>query len=115
MSNDDDSKGLLNFVQKILGKWQENFIITYCPNHLNSNNQGYEAKQILETLSEFCELYFFVQEEKYGNPTAVIKTDKITSLKSYGPLELLKGQHEADFRGEAFLSFIKSYVSIKNS
>lgn len=114
MSNDDDGKDdkpkLLNFVKKIPKMNYNYFIIAYCPNHDKANTE--KAKQnamdILDTLKKSCEIYFFVQEEKFGNSDKKINPEKLTYLKEIGKeVFVLEGQKENDVRAEEFKKFIE--------
>ena len=116
MSNDDDSGKLLQFVKMIPLKWQKNFIIAYCPKHDNLvegkiTKEIEEAKVILEELNKSCELYFFVQEEKYNNPQMKISPEELKYLDQIGKqLFILNGQNPDITRAAAFEQFIQQYI-----
>ncbi|WP_294296520.1 hypothetical protein [uncultured Chryseobacterium sp.] len=116
MSNDDDSGKLLQFVKKIPQKWQKNFIIAYCPkqDHLAGGQETAkikEAKDILNELHKSCELYFFVQEEKYDDPQEHIALQETQYLYQIGKqVFILKGQNKDSVRAFEFENFIKQYI-----
>ncbi|NPD86431.1 hypothetical protein HNS38_16785 [Lentimicrobium sp. L6] len=106
MSNDDDPAGLLAFSKTIPSKWYENFILAYCPNH--EHDQG--AMDILNTLQESCELYFFIQEIKFSDPSQSIPETEISFLRQIGTVQILPGHNHDTVRAEQFLSFIKQHI-----
>jgi len=107
MSNDDDSDKLLKFVKGIVRKWQQNFIIAYCPKQ-DVNSQ---AKEILDELYKSCELYFFIQEEKYNDPQRKITPKELKYLDQIGKqLFILRGQNQDLGRAKSFEQFIKQYL-----
>lgn len=110
MSNDDDSGKLLKFVKDIPRKWQKNFIITYCPKQ-DDLIKGKEAKLILDELKTSCELYFFVQEEKYNSPQDKITPQQMQYLHQIcKQIFILPGQNQDAFRASSFENFIKQYI-----
>lgn len=106
MSNDDDPAGLLSFSKTIPSKWYENFILAYCPNH--DHDQG--AMGILNTLQESCELYFFIQEIKYSDPSKLIPITEIAYLQEIGTVHVLSGHNTDTVRADQFRSFIKQHI-----
>ena len=107
MSNDDDAESLKKFAKYIYpSKWQTHAIIAYCPNHEKDN----EAREILDTLAGYAELYFFVQETKFNRPQSQITTAEIAHLHTIGIVEVLTGHHKATVRAERFLQFIESHI-----
>jgi hypothetical protein len=106
MSNDDNSSGLLLFSENIPSTWYQNFILAYCPNH--EKDQG--AMNILNSLQKSCELYFFVQESKYSNPSLSIPETEITYLQKIGKVQILKGHNSDTVRASKFHSFIEQYI-----
>lgn len=112
MSNDDDSNKLLKFVKDIPGKWENNFIIAYCPKQDDLNLiKGKEAKLILDELKISCELYFFVQEEKYNDPQRKITSTELKYLYQIGKqVFILKGHNPDSIRSSAFENFIKQHI-----
>ena len=106
MSNDDDANGLLSFSKTIPSNGYKNFILAYCPKH--EHDQG--AMDILNTLQGSCELYFFIQEIKYSDPSQSIPTTQIDYLNKIGTVQILSGQNPDTVRAEQFLSFIIQHI-----
>ena len=106
MSNDDTATGLLNFVRTISNNRYKNFILAYCPKH----DTDQRAMETLNILRQSCELYFFVQEEKYNNPATRITEQEILHLQEIGEVEILQGQLPDTVRASKFTDFIKQYI-----
>lgn len=107
MSNDDDSKGLLDFVQSIPNRMENNFIIAYCPKHDYDNT----ALQILQELQQSSHLYFFVQEEKFKDASCIITSQELAYLQQIGTQTyILSGQNTDMVRAKEFETFIKQYI-----
>ncbi|MBL4559937.1 MAG: hypothetical protein JKX79_03020, partial [Labilibaculum sp.] len=106
MSNDDTAEGLLNFVETIPKLKYQNFILAYCPNQNNDSM----AMGILTELQKHCDLYFFVQEEKYSIPNIKITSLEITHLNNIGTVQILKGNNTDIVRAQEFYKFIQLYV-----
>jgi hypothetical protein len=102
MSNDDKPDELLIAVEGIPESWYDNFILTYCPSHLKDE----QAMEILNSLSASCQLFFFVQESRYNNPSEKIEEHEIAYLRTIGVVEILKGRHEDTARANHFRRFI---------
>ena len=106
MSNDDDSEGLLNFVNSIPTNGYNNFILAYCPNH--GYDQG--AMEILNSLQQSCDIYFFVQENMYSAPSNIIPASEINHLQQIGTVQILSGKNADSVRANEFLAFINQYI-----
>jgi len=106
MSNDDTAVGLLNFAKTIPNLNYQNFILAYCPNQ----NNDQMAMDILNELQQHCDLYFFVQEEKFGNSNVKISTQEITPLNNFGTVQILTGQNNNIVRAQEFHKFIQLYI-----
>jgi hypothetical protein len=106
MSNDDKPDELLTAVEAIPESWYDNFILTYCPNHLEDG----QTMEILNILSSSCQLFFFVQESRYSNPSEKIEEHEIAYLRTIGMVEMLKGKHEDSVRANRFRRFITEHL-----
>jgi hypothetical protein len=117
MSNDDDENdkdGLLKWVQRFPNLNFERFVIALCPNIFpiqgKASFKENMATDILIELKKTNQLYFFVQEQKYSNPSMLISQNEINWLVNFGTVEILKGQHEHNVRAEKFELFVKTYI-----
>lgn len=101
MSNDDDEKSLLKFVEKIKNSNYSHYIIAFCPKQEYSE----KAKEILEVLKQSGNLFFFVQKNSFKDDRE-IEDAEINSLKGYGTVEVMEGKKEAAIRAVTFRKFI---------
>ncbi|PKP12067.1 MAG: hypothetical protein CVU09_00800 [Bacteroidetes bacterium HGW-Bacteroidetes-4] len=106
MSNDDKPEDLLEFVKNIPNNWYQNYILTYCPNH--EHDKG--AMEILNNLQKSCELYFFVQQNMYQDPSQTIPAAEINYLQQIGTVQIITGKIEDSVRANEFLSFINQHI-----
>lgn len=114
MSNDDDGTGLLKWVQRFPNLKFESFVIAFCPTIFpiagEASFKEHMANDILIELQKTNQLYFFVQEQKYSNPSMLISPNEINWLANFGTIEIIKGQYEHNIRAEKFELFIKTYI-----
>jgi hypothetical protein len=111
MSNDDDSGGLQRFCDKIPDSSYEFFVLAYCPNHQHFDSKiSKGAIKILNTLVKSCELYFFIQRNKYSNPEEFIPDSEISYLKEIGTIQILEGKVKDNERASQFETFIQKYI-----
>ena len=106
MSNDDDGLGLLRFVKNIPNEIYQNYILTYCPKHESDNI----AKKILDELMKSCDLYFFIQENRYINQRDSIPLFEINYLQQIGTVHILSGKYDDTVRASEFYKFINQYI-----
>lgn len=108
MSNDDDSRKLLNFVKNDIDN-KNNIIIAFCPSFA-SEERAQNSIEILETLKDKgFESYFFILHNKY-NSAEQISADEIEKLKEYGECEVLIGNKISEVRAEEFKKFIINHL-----
>jgi len=103
-SNDDIGKDLLKYVKDILkNKYCEYLLLCFCPDF---KDQKKYSVQILETLKNECELYFFVLMKQYGRDKTVT-SDEIKELKKYGDVFQYATSDDAHDRADELVKYIK--------
>ena len=114
MSNDDDKQGLLDWVTKIPLMHYDRFIIAFCPKYPHVNEESTAEQNIsLDILLELQmtnELYFFVQKEKFNDPTQQISQYEINWISNFGIVKILSGQNVNTIRATEFENFIKANI-----
>lgn len=114
MSNDDIGKELLKFVNKIPTLQFQRFVLAFCPKKPsddgNLTTEQNIALEILTTLKNTNEIFFFVQEEKYNSSTRLITQQEIDWLKEFGTVHILKGQNDDVDRASKFKTFITKHI-----
>ena len=111
MSNDEDGKGLLNWVKKFPQLKYQNFIIAYCPKHPITEPPTEEQLNGLDILLELKKtnsLFFFLQNENYNDPTEKLTQDDIDWFSLFGSVQALLGHVESTTRADKFISYIKT-------
>jgi hypothetical protein len=105
MSNDDNEKGLLNFVKTKLDS-KNKIILTFCPSFAKKDSK---AEEILNALNQDFILFFFVLKNKYGKHKGkTITNNEIQQLNNFGKSEVLAGIKESVERAKKFEDFIKN-------
>ena len=114
MSNDDDGKGLLDWVVAIPRINYQRFIIAFCPQFppvsgepTIEQNRGLD---ILLELQKTNELFFFIQKEKFNDTTQQISQNEINWMLNYGIVQILSGQNPNSTRATEFENFIKVHI-----
>jgi len=114
MSNDDDGQGLFNWVKNFPILYYQRFIIAFCPKASPIDGEATlaqnKALDILIELQKTNQLYFFIQKEKYKNPTLQISLNEINWLRNFGNIEILEGQFCANERANMFELFIQKFI-----
>ena len=114
MSNDDDGKGLLDWVTDIPRINYQRFIIAFCPNFPPTSGEATKEQNrgldILLELQKTNDLFFFVQREQFNNPTNLISQDEINWMSNYGIVQILSGQNPNATRATEFENFIKLHI-----
>jgi hypothetical protein len=100
MSNDDFSKGLLDFVLS----QTNNIIIALCPNF---NNKERYTNEILKELNARYDCYFWIMKYNWDN-TAEISSQEIDILKNYGQIEIVIEHMDSLKRAERFRIFLSN-------
>jgi hypothetical protein len=103
MSNDDDEKGLIKFIDKNADIINHDLIIAFCPEF----EKPRDGNLILKKLSKKYELLFFVIKHNYKQ-TDEISQDEIKIIKWYGLVNVYKEKKEAFVRAKALASFVKA-------
>jgi len=106
MSNDDDSKGLYNYIKKMKPDEHENIVLTLCPNFEVKNRK---TEDILQQLNKNYEMFFFVLKYNY-DASAQIKDSEVSELKKYGTVEILSKPEDKKVRAKQFKQFVESYI-----
>lgn len=114
MSNDDDGKGLYDWVKTFPRQTYDRFIIAFCPNispiSEDVTQQQNVALDILIELQKTNTLYFFVQEDKFNFPQDKITVEEITWLRTFGTVETVSGQNPDTTRAAEFNKFVKLHI-----
>jgi hypothetical protein len=114
MSNDDNGQGLLDWVIDIPRINYQRFIIAFCPKSPPVSGEATTEQDIgldiLIELQKTNELFFFIQKEKFNNPTQQISQDEINWISNYGIVQILSGQNSNQIRATEFESFIKVHI-----
>ena len=114
MSNDDDGKGLLEWVQDIPRINYERFIIAFCPKFQPISGEATEeqntALDILTELQKTNDLFFFVQKEKFNDSSQQISQDEINWISAYGTVQILTGHNQNSIRAADFEKFIAANI-----
>jgi hypothetical protein len=103
-SNDDIGENLLKYVKDVLkNKYCEYLLLCFCPDFKDSKKY---SVQILETLKNECELYFFVLMKQFrGNK--VVSPNEIKELKKYGKVFQYETSDDAHDRADELVKYIK--------
>ena len=114
MSNDDDGKGLLEWVKDIPRTQYDRFIIAFCPKCPPIDGKPTAEQNIsldiLIELQKTNKLFFFVQKEKYNDSTQQISQDEINLMLNFGIVKILSCQNPNTTRAIEFENFIKTHI-----
>jgi hypothetical protein len=114
MSNDDDKQGLLDWVKDIPLMHYDRFIIAFCPKcppiHGEATAEQNISLDILIELQKTNKLFFFVQKEKFNDPTQQILQNEINWMSNFGIVKILSGQSPNTIRAIEFENFIEAHI-----
>ena len=114
MSNDDNGKGLLEWVKDIPRIQYDQFIIAFCPKcppiDGKPTTEQNISLDILIELQKTNKLFFFVQKEKFNDSNQQISQDEINWMLNFGIVKILSGQNPNTIRAIEFENFIKAYI-----
>lgn len=109
MSNDDQPAGFIKRMGAMDPAYWPYILAALCPDFMNKTKATAMVLQHLK--DKGYKLFFWVQSQQYGTSETILRTE-ISSLRTFGQVEIFSEVAEANIRAKKFKAYITNVSAV---